>query len=307
MRQKCLICLVLSIVLVLTGCGGQKEKEEQAKTYVYYLNSDGDKIEAVDYVIPSGSKKEQVKILLKQLQKNPGEGMQTALPRSVVLRSTKFEENQLTLSFNEKYKEMDRSREILARAAIVRTLLQVMDIDFVSFFVGEAPLKDYKGNFVGAMSMDSFVENVGQKINSISEQTGTLYYASKNGKKLVPVDKTFYILANESSEKTIIKQLMESGKAGEYKSAIPKGTKLISVSTVDGVCFVVFDEAFMEQDYSVKEDVVIYSIVNSLCEMKTINKVQISVKGESGKVYREKFSLDDTYERNLDLVEKKKK
>ncbi len=187
MRKKAGWCILFFLICLLTGCGTQSQKEEQAQTYVYYLNSEGDKIEGVEYDLPYGTKKEQVNKLLKALQKNPGEGRQTAIPNYVLLVSSKIEDNQLTLFFNDSYGNMDRSREVLARAAVVRTLLQVVDIDFVSFQVGDAPLKDHKGNFVGAMGADTFVENVGQKINSITEQESIIYYASKNGKKLVPV------------------------------------------------------------------------------------------------------------------------
>ena len=49
-------------------------------------------------------------------------------------------------------------------------------------------------------------------------------------------------------------------------------------------------------------DVVIYSIVNSLTELSTINKVQISVNGETNMVLRESRSLDKLYERNPELI-----
>jgi germination protein M len=213
----------------------------------------------------------------------------------------------LNLYFSATYEEMDVTREVLARAAIVRTLLQIEEIDYVSFFVADVPLKDVKGRFVGAMGRDTFVENVGQKINSISEQSYTLYFATKNGKKLKPVVRTVHAMSNVSSERTVMEQLMETDAKSGCRSVIPKDTRLVSTSTVDGLCLVVFDEGFMKQNYSVREDVVIYSIVNSLCELPNVNKVQISVKGESGIVYREKYSLDEYYERNLDLVDNSKK
>ena len=62
------------------------------------------------------------------------------------------------------------------------------------------------------------------------------------------------------------------------------------------------DENFMKQNYNIEEPVVIYSIVNSLSELSTINKVQISVKGDTSGVYRDSFPLDKLYERNLDYV-----
>ena len=49
----------------------------------------------------------------------------------------------------------------------------------------------------------------------------------------------------------------------------------------------------------------LYSIVNSLSELPTISKVQISVNGDTNSVYRDKFRLDELYERNLDYMEAK--
>ena len=78
----------------------------------------------------------------------------------------------------------------------------------------------------------------------------------------------------------------------------------MSVSLVDGVCYVSFDENFKNQDYSVNEAIVIYSIVDSLSELSSISKVQISVNGDTSGVYRDSFKLADMYDRNLDYIAK---
>ena len=68
------------------------------------------------------------------------------------------------------------------------------------------------------------------------------------------------------------------------------------------MCYVSLDDNFMKQNYNIEEAVVIYSIVNSLSEISTINKVQISVNGDTSGVYRAEFPFDTLYERNLDYV-----
>ena len=62
------------------------------------------------------------------------------------------------------------------------------------------------------------------------------------------------------------------------------------------------DEGFLNQNYEIEEGVVIYSIVNSLAELPNVNKVQISVNGDTKLTYREEFSLGTVYERNLDYL-----
>lgn len=77
----------------------------------------------------------------------------------------------------------------------------------------------------------------------------------------------------------------------------------MSVVTKDGICYVNLDETFLNQIYNVTADVTIYSIVNSLAELSNVNKVQISINGDTSTTYREKFAFSTVYERNLDLVE----
>jgi hypothetical protein len=55
-------------------------------------------------------------------------------------------------------------------------------------------------------------------------------------------------------------------------------------------------------NFEIKEDVIIYSIVDSLTELDTINTVQIAVNGKTDITYRDKMSLGEYYKKNLDLV-----
>ena len=131
----------------------------------------------------------------------------------------------------------------------------------------------------------------------------SLYFANETGDGLVEETRSdVYYSSNVSMEKLIMEQLLEGPQTEGAKSAIPAGTKLINVSVVDGVCYVSLDENFKNQDYQVNEAVVIYSIVDSLTELSTISKVQISVNGDTSGTYRDNFKLSDMYDRNLDYV-----
>ena len=165
---------------------------------------------------------------------------------------------------------------------------------------------DAKNNVVGLMTAESFVENPKEQINSLQEATITLYFSNKNGDGLVTEKRDVHYSSNISMEKLIVEQLLKGPEKKDAKSAIPSGTKLVSVSAVDGVCYVNFDEGFTNQDYEIQEPIVIYSIVNSLSELSTVSKVQISVNGSTKGVYRDSYKLDKVYERNLDYVKTSK-
>ena len=172
----------------------------------------------------------------------------------------------------------------------------------MSFYVDGAPLTDKNGNVVGVMTNDSFVENPGEQINSIQEATITLYFANMAGDGLVRETQKVHYSSNISMEKLVVERLLEGPLEEGEQSAIPQGTKLVSVSTVDGVCYVNFDEGFLNQNYEIKEPVVIYSIVDSLSELSYVSKVQIAVNGDTKGKYRDDYAFDTLYDRNLDYL-----
>ena len=79
-------------------------------------------------------------------------------------------------------------------------------------------------------------------------------------------------------------------------------TVKLSISVKDGICYVNFDENFLTQVYNVSTDVAIYSVVNSLVELNNVNKVQITINGETNIMFRESVSLSTVFERNLNIV-----
>jgi germination protein M len=93
---------------------------------------------------------------------------------------------------------------------------------------------------------------------------------------------------------------------GAYPTVNPL-TNIVSVNVKDGVCYVDLSEDFLNQPYNVNSEVTIYSITNSLVELSNVNKVQISVNGETNISYRENIKLSTVFERNLDLIDAEEK
>lgn len=95
----------------------------------------------------------------------------------------------------------------------------------------------------------------------------------------------------------MLEELIAGPKVDGLYPSINPATKIISVMTKDGICYVNLDENFLTVEGNVSTDVSVYSIVNSLVELSNINKVQILINGEVPSV----FSAS-TFERNLDIV-----
>jgi len=214
-----------------------------------------------------------------------------------------LEESSLHVYFDSGYSNLDKVKEALVRAATVRTLTQIEGVECVIFYVADAPLTESNGNLIGAMTKESFVENPGEQINSIQETVLVLYFSNAEGNGLIREKQEVHYSSNISMEKLVMEHLLAGPESENAKAAIPSGTKLVSVSVLDGVCYVSLDEGFINHDYGVEEPVVIYSIVNSLSEIPGISQVQISVNGDTSRAYRDSFQLDQLYERNLEYIE----
>ncbi len=293
--------LVFVVISVFAGCG---EQEEQSAYHIEYLNKEKSRIVSVPYEPQATETDDLIREFLAVLCSDVDDvDYRKPIPNDVEVTGYSLDGALLTLWFDVDYSNMTPVEEVLCRAAVVRTMTQIKGVDCVAFYIGDTPLADAKGNLVGSMNADSFVENPGEQINSIQNTSLTLYFSNESGDGLVKeVRGDVYYSSNVSMEKLIMEQLLEGPDIKGAKSAIPVGTKLVTVSVVDGVCYVSLDEAFKNQDYKVNEAIVIYSIVNSLSELPTISKVQISVNGDTSGVYRDNFKLEEMYERNLDYV-----
>ena len=300
MKKKWYFLFLLVFSLMLAGCG----REEPISGYhVEYLNKDKTEIVRVGYEPKSSEVSELIAEFLVVLSSDSENvDYRKPIPNDVEVIKYSLDGAMLTIWFDEDYNKMSDTEAVLCIAAVVRTMTQIEGVECVTFYVGDKPLEDARGNIIGTLYADSFVENPGKQINSIQEATLTLYFSNEDGDGLIKEIREVHYSSNISMEKLIMEQLLKGPQTAGLKSAIPAGTKLVSVSVVDGICYVNLDANFKNQDYSVKEAIVIYSIVNSLSEVTTISSVQISVNGDTSGAYRDHMLLSDMYVRKLDYV-----
>ena len=306
MRKKwiCFLCLLL-LLCQISGCNRREETENEEAAYqIYCISKDGTAIVSEGFTPENDQGDAQVAELVDALTRNPeNPEYRRALPDTVTILNYALENNQLFLYFDGNYQKLDRVTEVLCRAAIVRTVCQHPQVDYVSFFVNEQSLLDSNQVPVGLMNAELFIENAGDQINTYNSVTLDLYFANATGDKLVKERDNFNYSSNMSMEKVVVEQLIKGPVSDHAYPCIPAETKILSITTKDGICYVNLDEGFMGQGYDVSEAVPVYSIVNSLLELSNVNKVQILINGETPKVYRESISLETIFERNFDLIE----
>ncbi len=296
--------LVLLILVTFSGC--REEQGASGEFQIFYFNIDKTKIEPESYDSTGATGEALVKELLTKLQSEPeGSKMRRTIPEAIKVLGIKTNVAHLTVDFSKEYNSLSVTEEVLMRAAIVRTLLQCSEYSLITFTVETEPLKTTDGSLVGSMTRDSFVENPGAQINSSKQATLTLYFAGEDGTYLVKETREVHYSTNISVEKLVMEQLIEGPKKKGATATIPAETKFITLSVVDGICYVNLDNNFQNQNQEITEEVVLYSIVNSLTELSGVSKVQISIHGDTSGKCRYTYELSKLYEKNLALLEAK--
>ena len=302
--KKWKIFLLLAVcALLIAGCG--KKEASTAETAVYYLNRDATSIVAKDYEITGDSPQISVEELLMKLEEVPEDmDLKRTIPENVKLLGYSLDRQQLYLDFSAEYLSLDKATEVLVRAAIVKTMSQVDGVRFIGFRVTGEPLKDSKGIVIGLMNENTFLDNMGSEENATKISTLNLYFANKSGDKLKNQSCVVEYNANVAVEKVVVEQLIAGPTEDGYYPTIPKDTKVMSVTSKDGVCYVNLDTGFTSQGYDVLGTVTIYSIVNSLTDLPGIQSVQILVNGETNMNYKDYISLETIFQKNSEIVVK---
>ena len=303
MKKIRLFLILTMCLMILGGCG--KEEQLSYRSVIYRLNKDATRIEAIPYEITAVTLEEQVEELLMKLEEIPESvDYRSTIPENVSLLQYTLDRKQLYLDFSTEYLELDKATEVLVRAAVVHTMAQIEDVSYIGFQVAGEPLKDSRGNNVGLMNTNTFLDNMGSEENATKIAKLNLYFANETGDKLKNQTCVIEYNANVAVEKVVVEQLIAGPTEEGCYATIPKDTKVMGVTTKDGVCYVNLDTAFTGQGYDVLGSVTIYSIVNSLTELSGINSVQILVNGETSITYKDNITLETIFQRNPEIIEK---
>lgn len=300
--------LAAVMLLCMGGCVRESLPATGESIDLYYLSKSGMKVESHPYTLEGDTLELQVAEVMERLATLPDKlEYQPPLALGFEVKQYQVEDGCLKLETNASYKEMTATREILVRAALVRTFTQLKGITFLSFTVEGEPLKDSLGNLVGLMSAGQFIDNAGDTINTYEKVRLKLYFGNETGDKLVTTTRTLDYNTLIPMEKLVLEELFK-GPDGDLTGVYPlinPDTKILSVTVKDSICYVNLDATFTTQIYNGTAEVVLYSIVNSLTELNTIKKVQFSIDGKTDITYREKYNFTTVFERNLDLIETK--
>lgn len=300
MKKRKITALVMALVLGAVAFSGCGKKETESKYKIYYVNEEQGEVLAESFVPSEETTQTMLEEMTEKLNKKNAEG-HTLLPENIEIQSCVDDDGMIRVDFNQEYHDLNPVDEVLLRASIVKDYVQIPNIYLVTITAEGTPIVDSQGQEIGAMSLDSFLENTGKEIMAYQYKELNLYFTNEEGNQLVPEARQVYYNGNTPIEKVIVEQLLRGpGESGHY-ATLPSDTRIVGVSVADGIAYVNLGKQFVDEALSVDAQIPIYSIVNSLIDAGNVSQVQISINGDTSLLFKDKVDMNQLLQVNHEL------
>ncbi len=231
-----------------------------------------------------------------QLLRNP-------IPGGTVIRGISIKERVAIVDLSEEFLNSSGLDEVTSRLSIVNTLTGIDGVDKVRLRIEGEDMIGPSGMPLGDMEpaeLDADGYPVPGEIRTI-----TLYFSDNQAMYVVAEKREVSLSKGVSPEEKALIELMAGPRTDELWSAIPDGTRLLSVSTKGGVCTVNFSKEFVENSPggTASERMAIYTVVNTLTSLEGVQKVQFLIEGKKQEIYTHAV-FDEPFEREESIIAK---
>lgn len=303
--MKKFISLAMAIILIIS-LGGCFRTKETKSINIYFKSLQSNEL-VVDEIKYLGSQNtvDMATFAMDNLLSGPQDSSyKKTLPDGATLLSLSVKDEVANVDFSEEFALFNGIEELLARFSVVRTLCDIPGISKVSITVEGKPLvSNATGNEVGILSKKDVVLDVDIVNSDTVTTTITLYFATSDAMALKAESRKIETQNTISIEKNVISELIKGPSSPELGSVIPSGTKVLNVETKEGVCYVNLSAEFVSKFSGGTGMLTVYSIVNSICSLESVQSVQILIEGEKGAEFGN-FVLDEPITPNFDIVAK---
>lgn len=198
-------------------------------------------------------------------------------PDGLIIRGIELDDAGIAhVVFSEAYAALDGMSRTLADSCTLYTLAQFPEINGVAIQAGE---NAEEGPILRCEDMISGIESL-----RLQEYEITFYFPSDDMKSLVAVNKNLVISEADSLTQTIVEHLILGYRFDTgFRRHISQYTQCLSAQVRSRTCYVDLSMEFLELNLCNEEGLSLtaYSIVNTLCLLDTIDRVQFLIEGEA--------------------------
>lgn len=303
LKKMCVVLMIFVFAFSLLSCTSQKEETKETIS-LYFTGKDSTSLVYEEFdIVNSKSKEESVRLAMEALLLGPKNKENSRVIRDgTKLISAKVDsEGKAEVNFSKEFYNSSNIYNILAASSIVKSICSIKGVNKVIILVENMPLISPGGEEMGYLSENDLVFDI--TATEENEVNVRLYFSDNEAMYFVKEMRKINVPTGESVEKLIVSELIKGPTKEKAMKIIPAETKIRSVETKDGVCFVNLSSEFITKHSggSSTEYMTIYSIVNSLTELSHIEKVQFLIEGEK-KDTLVHFTLNEPFERDEAMI-----
>ncbi len=269
-RSIFLWALLLSLLLGACAVSGNGEET----VTVYYCAEDGGMdcgCAAVrsEQTVPAGS--DHLHEALRLIAEEPETAkLHSAFPNGLRIETYSLENGDISVGMSRGYSALRPIEQTMVRACLVLTLCSLREVDSVSLYEEETLLES-------GLTEADFLRDSLQESGTQTELT--LWLPDTDRGCLVGEDRAVRQWGNVSMAESVLRQTLVSLQP----YGVPKETQVLSAAQKNGVCTVDLSAEFREVSELRRDELrlLVYSIVNTLTELDSIETVQFRCEGSS--------------------------
>lgn len=227
------------------------------------------------------------------------DGLRSPFPDGVYQRSVPMlTDGVCTVDLSERYGGLSGVDLTIADYCIALTLLQVEGVEAVSILVEGEPIS-YRDH---QLLRESDIVLSSAEDEPVYLSAGLCFLREEGG--LAVEHRDLLIPGGSAPEEVLLQALLAGPETEGLSLPIPDGTRLIDLwVNEDGTCYVNFDAAFLSGSAAApgQDRLLLYSIVNTLCQLPNVDAVFLLVEGESVEEFGG-MAVNVPLEPNPDLV-----
>ncbi len=310
--------LCFGLLVTSTGCSSARRllskwrHEEDAEITtteashgVYQMNLGETRLIKSAYEFKADSAETLIGECIEGMKQTPSDNAyKSVISGDVQVENYTYDSNNrlATIYFNASYKKLTAAREVLTRAAIVKTLTQFSDeIQYVAFVIGNTPMAADDGSLLMMRGRD-FVDNISGNMEYVREDYVTMYFVSEDGTKLQAEDVVVKYLSKINLETALVNSLVSGPITKGLKPSLSPDTVVNKVNIREDICYVDLNRTFLERVNGQSFELNIYSVVNTLTQMTGVSRVQFLIDGAIFNGTVEGIRIDGLFEKNMSLV-----
>lgn len=281
MRKKRMICALLMLVFLLTGC--VKSQEEKWELRLFYpapeYEAGGDVLhsQAVDWSQQEGKEAaEQVRQVVSLLLNKDGSmDFPSPLPQGTELLRCSVSGGIATLDFSAAYRRLSGFDLTVANYCITLSASQIPSVRWIQLLVEGQPLPTRESEYL--TTGDVLLTSSEDVVKTVPV---TLYFPDAEG-VLQPERRELLIYEGENRPLRVTEALLEGSQEEALQKLLPEGVEVAGAWMDGDICCLNFSFASYRKlcEAEVDQALVARGLVQSLCSLSEVQRVQFLVDG----------------------------